>query len=205
MGKRAVASAVAVLLSCALMSSCHSGPAATHTTEPAAQISETDTAGAAEARAVEALRAWLAAPKPGTLTVSSVETDSAKKIAASRQLTGRLDPTLGVGSLTGTLNVLGSSTAVQDPMNVIILNGKLYSSIPTKEQHLYPGRTWFVDDLSTMRAAGSTHSIWWLALGALDRCTSMAPARSTPSPRSSTPAPWTWRRSRRWRISCRSR
>jgi hypothetical protein len=169
MGKRAVASAVAVLLSCALLSSCHSGPAAAHPTPPAAQTSETDTAGAAEARAVEALRTWLAAPKSGALTVSSVETDSAKKIAASRQLTGRLDPTLGVGSLTGTLNVLGSSTAVQDPMNVIILNGKLYSSIPTKEQHLYPGRTWFVDDLSTMRASGSTHSIWWLALGALDK------------------------------------
>lgn len=169
MGKRAVASAVAVLLSCALLSSCHSGPAAAHTTQPAAQTSETDTAGAAEARAVEALRTWLAAPKSGALTVSSVETDSAKKIAASRQLTGRLDPTLGVGSLTGTLNVLGSSTAVQDPMNVIILNGKLYSSIPTKEQHLYPGRTWFVDDLSTVRASGSTHSIWWLALGALDK------------------------------------
>jgi hypothetical protein len=170
MGKRAVATTVAVLLSCALLSSCHSAPAATtHTTEPAAKSSETDTAGAAEARAVEALRTWLAAPKSGALTVSSVETDSAKKISASRQLTGRLDPTPGTASLTGTLNVLGSSSVVQDPMDVIVVAGKLYSSIPTKEQHLYPGRRWFVDDLSTVRAAGSTHSIWWLALGALDK------------------------------------
>lgn len=169
MGKRAVASAVAVLLSCALVSSCHSRPAAAHTTEPAARVSDTDTAGAAEAKAVEALRAWLAAPKAGTLTVSSVETDSAKKIAASRQLTGRLNPVLGTASLTGTMNVLGNSSVVQDPLNVIVVGGKLYSSIPTKEQHLYQGRTWFADDLSTARATGSTHSIWWLALGALEK------------------------------------
>ncbi len=169
MGKRAVASAVAVLLGCALLSSCHTGPAATRTTEPAAKTSDTDTAAAAEAKAVEALRTWLAAPKAGMLTMSSVETDSAKKIATSRQLTGRFDPTLGTASLTGTLNVLGSSTAVQDPMNVLVVDGKLYSSIPTKDKHLYPGRTWLVDDLSTARAAGSTHSIWWLALGAMDK------------------------------------
>lgn len=168
MGKRAVASAVAVLLSCTLLSSCHSTPAATRTTEPAAQTSQTDTAAAAEARTVEALRTWLEDPKAGTLTLSSVETDSAKKIAASRQLTGRYDPTLGTASLTGTLNVLGGSTAVQDPMDVIVAGGRVYSSIPAKDQHSYPGRKWFGDDLSTARATGSTHSIWWLALGALD-------------------------------------
>lgn len=169
MGKRAVASAVAVLLGCALLSSCHSGSAVAHATEPAAKTSPADTAAAAEAKAVEALRIWLSDPKAGTLTISSVETDSAKKIAASRQLTGRFDPMLAAASLTGTLNVLGGSSAVQDPMDMIVVGDKLYSSIPSKEQHLYPGRKWFVDDLSTARAAGSTHSIWWLALGALDK------------------------------------
>ncbi|WP_211468019.1 hypothetical protein [Actinocrinis puniceicyclus] len=169
MGKRAVAAAVAVLLGCFLVSSCHSGPTVARSTAPAAQASETDTAAVSEARAVEALRTWLDKPLPGTLTLSSVETDSAKKIVTSRQLTGRLDPTRGTASLTGTLNVLGSGPAVQDPMSVIVAGGKVFSSIPPGDLHRFPGRTWFVDDLSVARAAGSPHSIWWLALQGLDK------------------------------------
>lgn len=167
MGKRAVAAAVAVLVGCGAVASCHAGAGGAQNTEPAAQTS--DTAAAAEAKAVQALHAWLADPRPGTLTISSIATDTAQKTATSRQVTGRFDPFATAASLTGTLNVLGSGSTVQDPLNVIVLNGRLYWSIPTKEQPLYPGRVWFKSDLSAAQAANSEHSIWWAALGALDK------------------------------------
>lgn len=167
MGKRAIAAAAAVLLSCGLVSSCHSGATGPHATEPAAQSS--DTAAASEARAVQALRTWLADPRSGTLSISSVEANASDKSVVSRQLTGRLDPLAGTASLTGTLNVLGGSSTVQDPLNVIEKDGELYSSIPTSEQSTYPGRKWFVNDLASARATGSTHSVWWIALQTLSK------------------------------------
>jgi hypothetical protein len=150
-----------------VMTSCHAGPTGARTTEPAAQTS--DTAAAAEAKAVRALHAWLDDSEPGTLTLSSITTDAAQKLVTSRQVAGRFDPFASVASLTGTLNVLGSGSTVQDPLNVIMLNGKLYWSIPTKEQPLYPGRGWFESDLAAAQAAHSEHSIWWIALSALDK------------------------------------
>ena len=167
MGKRAVAAAVAVLVGCGAVSSCHAGAAVTQTTEPAAQTS--DTAAAAEAKAVEAMHAWLADPQSGTLTISSVTTNAAEKTDTSRQLTGRLDPFTGTASLTGTVSTLGSGSTVQDPLNVIVMDGKLYWSIPSNEQSFYPGRKWFVNELSAAQAAGSSHSIWWEALNALSK------------------------------------
>src|SRR5438874_1831457 len=131
MGKRAIAAGAAVLLGCGLLSSCHSGATGTHATEPAAQSS--DTAAATEARAVQALRTWLDDPVAGTLTISSVETSAATKSEVSRQLTGRADPLAGTASLTGTLNVLGGRSTVQDPLSVIEKDGELYSSIPTRQ------------------------------------------------------------------------
>jgi hypothetical protein len=167
MGKRVIAAAAAVLLGCGLLSSCHSGTTGTRATTAAAQASDT-AAAAAGAKAVDALRTWLAAPLTGTLTISSVEANAAHKTEVSQQLTGTTDLFTGTASLTGTLNVLGGgSGTVQDPLNVIEKSGKLYSSIPTSELHSYPGRKWFVNDLASARAAGSTHSVWWSALGAL--------------------------------------
>jgi hypothetical protein len=167
MGKRAVAAAVAVLVGCGAVSSCHAGASATKTTEPAAQSS--DTAAAAEARAVEALHTWLNDPQSGTLTISSISTDTAQKLETSRQLTGRLDPFTTTASLTGTVSQLGNGATTQDPLNVIVMDGKLYWSIPSNEQSFYPGRKWFADDLSTAQATDSAHSIWWVALEALDK------------------------------------
>lgn len=167
MGKRAVTAAVAVLMGCGAASSCHAGASATPTAKPAARAS--DTAAASEAKAVEALRAWLDAPQSGTLTISSIATDAGQKLATSRQLTGRLDAFTTTASLTGTVSRLGSGATVQDPLNVIVMDDKLYWTIPSNEQSFYPGRKWFVDDLSTAKAADSAHSIWWAALGALDK------------------------------------
>jgi hypothetical protein len=172
MGKRAVAAAVAVLVGCGAVSSCHAGAGATQTTEPAAQTS--DTAAAAEARAVEALHTWLNDPQSGTLTISSIATDTAQKLETSRQLTGRLDPSVSgelttTASLTGTVSQLGNGATTQDPLNVIVMDDKLYWSIPSNEQSFYPGRKWFVNDLSAAQAKDSTHSIWWAALEALDK------------------------------------
>ena len=167
MGKRAVAAAVAVLVGCGAVSSCHAGAGATQTTEPAAQTS--DTAAAAEARAVEALHTWLNDPQSGTLTISSISTDTAQKLETSRQLTGRLDPFAKTASLTGTVSQLGNGATTQNPLNVIMMDDMLYWSIPSNEQSFYPGRKWFVNDLSAAQAKDSTHSIWWVALGALNK------------------------------------
>lgn len=168
MGKRAVAAAVAVLMGCGAVSSCHAGASATKTTEPAAQTS--DTAAAAEAKAVQALHTWLETPQSGTLTISSISADAGQKLEVSRQLTGRLDPSFTpTASLTGTVSELGNGPTVQDPLNVIVMNGKLYWSIPTVERSYYPGRKWFVNDLAGAQATDSKHSIWWAALGALDK------------------------------------
>lgn len=168
MGKRAVAAAVAVLTACGTVSSCHAGAAAAHTTEPAA-AQTSDTAAAAEAKAVESLHAWLEDPQSGTLTISSVTTDAPAKTETSRQLTGRLDPFTTTASLTGTVSTLGSGATVQEPLNVIVMDGKLYWSIPSNETSFYPGRKWFVNDLSGAQADRSIHSIWWIALGALNK------------------------------------
>lgn len=168
MGKRAVAGAVAVLVGCGVTASCHAAPTGVKSTMPAA-AQASDTAAAAEAKAVRALHAWLDDPQPGTLTISSISADAAQKLVTSRQVSGRFDPFATIASLTGTLNVLGSGSTVQDPLSVIVLNGKLYWSIPTKEQPLYPGRGWFESDLAAAQAADSEHSIWWAALGALDK------------------------------------
>ena len=165
MGKRVIVAAAAVLLGCGLLSSCHSGTTGTHTTTPAAQVS--DTAAASEAKAVEALRTWLAAPRTGTLTISSVEANAARKTEVSRQLTGLLDLSAGTASLTGTLNVLGGSAAVQDPLYVIEKDGVLYSSIPSSQQAAHAGHKWLSNDLASAAATGSTHSVWWFALQAL--------------------------------------
>jgi len=167
MGKRVIAAGVAVLLGCGLLSSCRSTVAGAHTTAPAARVS--DTATAAEHNAVTALRTWLADPLTGTLTISSVEMGAVSKAAVSRQLTGQLDPQRGTVALTGTLNKLDGSSTVQDPLQAIEADGMLYSSIPSSQLHDYPGRKWFASDLSTMRAAGTTHSVWWAALGALQK------------------------------------
>lgn len=166
MGKRAVAAAVAVLVGCGAVASCRAGAAGVHKTEPAA-AQTTDTAAAAEAKAVQALRVWLDDPRAGTLTISSISTDVTQKSETSRQLTGRYDPFIGAASLTGTLNVLGSGSTVQEPLNVIVMSGRLYWSIPASESSFYPGRRWFVNELSSAQAANSVHSIWWVALGAL--------------------------------------
>ncbi len=170
MGKRAVATAVAVLMGCGTVASCRGGAAASQTTRPAA-VQTSDTAAAAEAMAVQALHAWLADPRPGTLTVSSIniETQTERRLQTGRQLTGRFDPFTTTASLTGTLSVLGRGSAVQDPLKVIVRGGRLYWSIPTDEQPLYPGRKWFANDLASAQATGSAHSIWWVALGALDK------------------------------------
>ena len=165
MGKRAIAAAVAMLVGCGTVTSCRAGAGVAQSSEPAPQAS--DTVAAAEAKAVETLHAWLDNPQPGTLTISSVETDAVQKQATSRQISGRLEPFTATASLTGTSAVLGSGSTVQDPLNVIVMNGRLYWSISAKEQPYYPGRKWFVNDLSSAQATGSAHSIWWLALGAL--------------------------------------
>lgn len=167
MGKRAVAAAVAVLVGCGAVSACHAGASATKTTAPAAQAS--DTAAAAEAKAVESLREWLDTPLSGTLTISSISAGPGAKQATSRQLTGRLDAFATTASLTGTVSRLGSGATTQDPLNVIVLDRKLYWSIPSNEQSFYPDRKWFLNELSTAQASGSVHSIWWAALGALDK------------------------------------
>lgn len=167
MGKRAVAAAVAVLVGCGAVSSCHAGAGVAQGTEPAAQTS--DTAAAAEAKAVETLHAWLDDPQSGTLTINSISADTVLKTETSRQLSGHFDPFTTTASLTGTLNTLGNGATVQDPLDVIVLNDRLYWSIPTKELPNYPGQKWFVNDLSSARAADSVHSIWWVALGALDK------------------------------------
>lgn len=167
MGKRAVAAAVAVLVGCGAVSSCHAGAGIAQGTEPAAQTS--DTAAAAEAKAVESLHTWLDDPQSGTLTINSIATDTTLKTETSRQITGHFDPFTTTASLTGTLNTLGSGSTVQDPLNVVVMDDKLYWSIPSQEQPYYPGRKWFVDDLATARATDSVHSVWWVALGALDK------------------------------------
>jgi hypothetical protein len=166
MGKRVIATAVAVVLTCGLMSSCTSQAAGVPTAPPAARVS--DTATAAEGRAVTALRTWLEDPTAGSLTISSVEMGAAPRSAVSRQLTGRLDPFIDAASLSGTLNVLSGSSTVQDPLTVIQAGGRLYSSIPSAQQRAYPGRKWFEDDLSSVEATGSSHSVWWIALFALE-------------------------------------
>jgi hypothetical protein len=165
MGKRVIAVAAAVLLGCGL-ASCRSGTAGAHASEPASATAS-DTAAAAEAKAVAALRTWLAAPRTGTMTISSVEMNSALKTEVSRQLSGTADLGTGTASLTGTLNALGSGPTVQDPLDVIEKDGELYSSIPSTELASYPGRKWFVNDLSAARATGSQHSVWWSALESL--------------------------------------
>lgn len=168
MGKRAIAAAAVVLLSGGLVASCRAQAGGVQATTPAAHAS--DTAAANEAKALESLRVWMAAPKAGTMTISTLETDAADGTTTSRQVSGRFDPVTLTGSQTGTLNVLGGGApTTQDPVNLVEQDGKMYTSIPTAQLPGYAGHTWFEDDLSTARATGSAHSVWWLALDQLDK------------------------------------
>ncbi|MGH3417536.1 MAG: hypothetical protein ACRDSS_13790, partial [Actinocrinis sp.] len=154
---------------CGLVSACHPGTPEVRATTPAAHAS--DTAAASEARALQSLQAWLAAPEAGTMSFSTIETNAADGgTSTSRQVSGRFDPVSLTGSQTGTRNVLGGGApTTQDPVKLVELGGVMYSSIPTAQLPAYAGRTWFQNDLSTARATGSTHSVWWLALDQLDK------------------------------------
>ena len=169
MGKRVVAAGTAILLSSALLTSlasCHSQPGGAPTTQPAARAS--DTSAADEAKAVEALRTWLSAPQPGTLTISSVDVSSPHGAEVSKQLSGMLDPADGTAALVGTKSVLTGTSTIQTPLRAVMADDQLYMVGPTAHPTNSPGPKWTQEDLSTVRPATSSHSVWWTLLENLE-------------------------------------
>jgi hypothetical protein len=169
MGKRVVAGAAAVLLSVALLptlASCRSVAGGATPSEPAAHAS--DTSAADEGRAVEALRTWLDEPEPGTLTISSVDVSAPHNTEVSKQLSGTLDPAVGTASLTGSKTVLGGSSTNQMPLRALMVGGQFYTTGSAADAGATPGPTWTAQDLSSVKPATSTHSVWWTILENLE-------------------------------------
>jgi hypothetical protein len=169
MGKRVVAAGAAILLSSALLTSlasCHSPAGGAPPTQPAARAS--DTSAANEAKAVEALRTWLAQPQPGTLTISSVDMSAPHGAEVSKQLSGTVDPAAGTASLLGTKSVLTGSSTTQTPLLAVMSAGQLYLTGPVAHPTGTPGPKWTQEDLATVKPATSTHSVWWTLLENLE-------------------------------------
>lgn len=170
MGKRVVAAGAAILLSSALLTSlasCNSRQGGAPPTQPAARAS--DTSAADEAKAVEALRTWLGQPQPGTLTISSVDVSSPHGAEVSKQLSGTLDAAAGTASLTGTKSVLTGSSTIQTPLRAVMSADQLYLTGPVSKSSSSPGPKWTQQDLSSVKPATSTHSMWWTLLENLEQ------------------------------------
>lgn len=166
MGKLVGAVTTAALLGCGVLCSCGGGPPAAGTPVPSAQSS--NSTAAQEAAAIKVLRAWLAHPLPGSLTVSGVDTNAANKMLVSRRLLGTCDLTAGTASLTGTRTSLTATSTNESPQSALMMGGQVFTSIDADQSALYPGRKWLVHDLAAARADGSVHSVWWVALSTLD-------------------------------------
>jgi hypothetical protein len=161
----ATASAAALLLS-ALISSC-TDAGATGGASPSASASSNSVEDG-ERGAIKALEMWLAHPESGTMTINSVETDVHSATVTSQLLTGPADIAAGTGSMTGKRTILSDDHSTsQQPVQAVEANGRLYTLIPSTQATTYPGRHWFVSELSTAMPTGSTHSVWWEALKAL--------------------------------------
>lgn len=160
------AASVAALLLCALLSSCTSARASGGSSPSATTSSDSVEAGQRDA--IKALAAWLARPESATMTINSVETDVHTDSTLSQLLTGPVDIAKGTGSMNGSKRTLldGHSTS-QQSVQAVEADGRLYTSIPSAEATAYPGRNWFVSNLSSAMPAGSAHSVWWEALKAL--------------------------------------
>ena len=170
MGKRVVAAGAAILLSSALLTSlaaCNSRSGGTPPTQPAARAS--DTTAADEAKAVEALRTWLAEPQPGTLTISSVDVSSPHGTEVSKQLSGTLDPAAGTAALLGTKSVLTGSSTIQTPLRAVMADDQLYVIEPVAHPTSSPGPKWTQEDLAAVKPPTSTHSVWWTLLENLEK------------------------------------
>jgi hypothetical protein len=165
MGGKLGGVATATLLCCGILSSC-GGPA--HGASPTATSTQpSSTTAADEALAVKALHTWLAHPVAGTLAINSVDTDLAHQTVVSRHLLGRSDLSAGTATLTGTRTTLTASTTQQVPLEAFETGGQVYTSAAMDQNTTHSANQWLVGNLASVRASGSTHSIWWEALSAL--------------------------------------
>ena len=161
----AATASVAALLLGALLSSCTDAP-----TKPGTSPSSSPSTNSVETgqrNAIKALDAWLAHPDAGTMTIDSVVTDVHAETVTSQLLTGPVDIATGDGSLSGKQTLLSNDHTSQQPVEAIEADGRLYTSIPSKEASAYPSRSWFVSPLIAAMPTGSAHSVWWEALKAL--------------------------------------
>jgi len=116
----------------------------------------------AEKAAVAQLQAWLANPQAGTLTYNTVQVSPTVNVMTI--LTGPFDPTSGQAALTGSIEMLGSSSTTQ-PSTALELDQKVYTTIPTSLQTGdLVGKLWESTSVRTTWATDAAYSGWWQTL-----------------------------------------
>jgi hypothetical protein len=116
----------------------------------------------AEKAAVAQLQAWLANPQAGTLTYNTIQVGSTVNVMTI--LTGPFDPTTGEAALTGSIEMLGSSSTTQ-PSTALELDQKVYTTIPAALQTGdLLGKLWESAPVRTTWAADAVYSGWWQTL-----------------------------------------
>jgi hypothetical protein len=166
MGKRVVAGTAAVLLTCGVSAGCHAGGPEGQATATSAAAAKT--ARAQEAAAINALHAWMALPLLGTLSISTIEMGK-DGTATSRYLSGLQNTADGTADLSGYRTVQTKASTTQKPIQAVEDDGKLYESVPPAKPDSSADPKWLVSDTSSVQPSGSMHSLWWLALGMLDK------------------------------------
>ena len=116
----------------------------------------------AERAAVSQLQAWLAEPQAGTLTYNTIQVAAA--VNTMTILTGPFDPTTGQAALTGSIEMLGSSSTTQ-PSTALELDQKVYTTIPTALQTGdLVGKLWETASVRSTWTADADYSGWWQLL-----------------------------------------
>ena len=173
MGKRKTASALAVVLSIAMLTACAPsvatvGPAPTST-------STTPDPGAVSA--VAALHSWLGKPGTANIRVSSFETSNAQNpVTTFLELSGVTDGASGFLEMDGSQKTWTNVSTVLTQSAAVESRGVLYTTSPVQEVGQTTAGTsgsgdnpsrWNSTVVDSVWPKQSAHSIWWLALDSL--------------------------------------